>query len=380
MPRCRPRSPPWFFTNRYDELRDGFTTPHRLLAKRERQFNSEGVSSTMLSASHPARSDGGDVARAGSPREYAAASRFRILGPVEAWAADHQLELGGPRQRALLAFLLLHANRAVTSDALIDGVWPRRQARSGNRLAMAIGRLRRALGPLNHAGSSRLRTVSCGYLLSVEPGELDADVFRTGVQAGRRALDRDDPAGAVELLDSALALWHTAPLADVYYENFAQAQIRYLEELHLVALETRADAELQLGHHLQLIADLEQLSVEHPSRERVASQLMLALYRAGRQADALEVYQRVRVHLAAALGLQPGLGLRTLHIQILRQSTELEPRGTWAHRPLKRIRSTDEKASREGRRTSFTATWAGLRQTSSSSQTGSARLARRSSG
>jgi DNA-binding SARP family transcriptional activator len=222
-----------------------------------------------------------------------------------------------------------------------------------------------------------LRTVSCGYLLSVAPGELDADLFRAGVHAGRRALDRNDPARAVELLDSALALWQTAPLADVHYEDFAQAQIRYLEELHLVALATRADAELQLGHHLQLIADLEQVIVEHPARERAASQLMLALYRAGRQVEALEVYQRIRAHLADALGLQPGHALRASHVQILRQSAELERTGTCSRGPLKRMRSVDdaEKHWHERRRAPFTATWAGFTQASSSSLTRFARIA-----
>jgi DNA-binding SARP family transcriptional activator len=331
----------------------------------------------MLNASRPTEVDRRGLARWVHPGEPAAANRFRILGPVEAWAGDHQLELGGPRQLALLAFLLLHANRAVPSEVLIDGVWPRSKTGSGNRLAMAVGRLRRALRPLDSLGSSRLRTVSCGYLLSVAPGELDADVFRSRVYAGRNALDRNDPARAVELLRSALAMWRTAPLADVYYEDFAQAQIRYLQELHLVALETRADAELQLGHDLPLIAELERLIIEHPGRERVASQLMLALYRAGRQADALEVYQRVRTHLAAALGLEPGHALRNLQVQILRQSAELLCVSARARPPLT-TNATGEADLRKWRRTPFMTTWAGFTQASSSSQTGRQRQADRS--
>lgn len=307
-----------------------------------------------------------------SPGQHAAQICFRTLGPLEAWAGEHQLELGGPRQLALLAFLLLHANRFVPRDALIDAVWSRSRTGSSNRLATAIGRLRRALSPLDHVGSPRLRTVRSGYLLSVQQGELDSDLFRDGVHAGRRALDRNNPAGAVELLESVLQLWRSAPLADVYYEDFAQAQIRYLEELHLVALETSADAELQLGRHLQLIADLEQLIVEHPARERVAAQLMLALYRAGRQAEALDVYQRVRTHLAEALGLQPGHALQALHVQILRQSPELERPGTSSPVQLKRTRGADdaEQGPGESRGTPLTSTWTSFTRATSSSQTG----------
>jgi tetratricopeptide (TPR) repeat protein len=158
----------------------------------------------------------------------------------------------------------------------------------------------------------------------VGPGELDADVFQARVQDGRRALDAGEPARAAEILRRALALWRGPPLAEVAYESFAQAEIRRLEELRLAALEARVDADLQLGRHAALIAELEALVVEYPTREGLAGQLMLALYRCGRQADALDTYQRARAHLAAELGLDPGPALKALQAQILEQSPSLE--------------------------------------------------------
>jgi SARP family transcriptional regulator, regulator of embCAB operon len=331
----------------------------------------------MLNASVLNEIDGHRATRAQSSGQLAAEPCFRILGRVEVWAGDHELELGGPRQVALLAVLLLHANRFVPRDALIDAVWPRSSAGSVNRLAMAIGRLRRAISPLDYVDSPRLRTVRSGYRLSVAQGELDADVFQDGVHAGRHALDRKDPADAAELLESVLPLWRTAPLADVYYEDFAQAQIRYLEELHLVALETRADAELQLGRHRQLIAELEQSVAEYPARERIAAQLMLALYRSGRQAEALDVYQRVRTRLAETFGLQPGHALQALHMKILRQTAELEPPDGFSRSQSSRVPEVDGSANgwRESRRTPLTGAWPSFIPTGTSSQTGFARTA-----
>jgi DNA-binding SARP family transcriptional activator len=265
-----------------------------------------------------------DAMGVGPMAECKAAASFRILGPVEAWVGESRLDLGGPRQLMLLAYLLVNANRAVQTDAVIDAVWPQCGSTAGNRLPMAITRLRKALGQVDMTMSSRLRTVGGGYLLSVAPGELDADLFNAGIQAGLSALDRDDAAAAAASLESALTMWRGTPLAEVYYEDFAQAESRRLEELYLLALETRADAKLKLGRHVHLVAELEHILIDHPGRERIASQLMLALYRAGRQSDALDVYQRIRSHMAAVWALEPGPALRTMQLQILRQSPELE--------------------------------------------------------
>ena len=289
---------------------------------------------------------------------------------------EHRLELGGPRQLTLFASLILQANRGVTSDVLVDAVWGHRQSRSDNRLAMAVARLRKALRPLNRSGESPVRTVSAGYLLSVGPGELDAEVFSAGVRAGRRALDAGDPARAASLLGAALRLWRGPPLAEVCFKDFAQAEIRQLEELRLVARETRVEAELQLGRHAQLIGELEAMLASQPTRERVASQLMLALYRSGRQAEALEVYQRTRIHLAAALGLQPGPALRALQLQILHQSYSLQQTFT-----TRRDSSANPPHRNDGRASRYprpdrqcTSAWPGFSSHTLSNQTVSVQL------
>ena len=250
-------------------------------------------------------------------------SSFRILGPIEAWSDGRQLATGGARQVAVLAFLLLHANRAVSSDALTDAVWGPARSSSDNRLSMAVARLRRSLAPLDGPAGSPLRTVRGGYLLSIGQHQLDAEVFAERVQHGIDAAQSGEPRVATEVLVSALALWRGAPLAEVAFEDFAHGEIRRLEELRLVALEARIDADLELGRHRRLIGELERLLAAHPSRERFAAQLMLALYRCEGHADALEVYQRIRRQLAEQLGLEPGPGLKVLHTQILRQDASL---------------------------------------------------------
>ena len=249
-------------------------------------------------------------------------SSVRILGPVEAWAGGERLVLGGPRQLALLAVLALRANRVVSSEVLVDALWGEERGGVRKRLQMAVARLRQALAPLD-ADGTLVRTVGGGYLLALPEGELDAEVFQSRLEEGRAALREGEPGRASELLSAALALWRGPPLAEVGYEEFAQAEIRRLEELRLLALEARVEAELQLGRHAGVIAELEGLLVEHPSRERIAGQLMVALYRSGRQADALEVYQRVRAHLAQELGLQPGPEVVALQARILESDATL---------------------------------------------------------
>ena len=248
--------------------------------------------------------------------------RFAILGPVEVSAQERRVDLGGRRQLALLAFFVLHANRAVSSDSLIDRVWETAGPGAEKRLYMAIARLRKQLETAED-GQRRLQTVGGGYLLTVGSGELDAEVFRAGVREGRAALDAGDPARASELLDEALGLWRGPPLAEVSFAEFAQADIRELEELRLEALESRVEADIQLGRHVQLVSELESLRIQHPARERVAGQLMLALYRSGRQSEALGVYQRLRAELLEQLGLEPGPELKALQAQILEQSPAL---------------------------------------------------------
>jgi predicted ATPase/DNA-binding SARP family transcriptional activator len=250
---------------------------------------------------------------------------FRVLGPVEAWKNELRLVLGGPQQVKLLAFLLLNANRALSADAVIDAVWGAKRDGAAQRLQMAVSRLRKTLAPLDGQDMPRLRTVSSGYLLSVRSDELDAEVFAQRVREGRRALDEGDCARASRLLVGALGLWRGPALAEVAYEDFAQSEIRRLEELRLVALESRIDADLELGRQTELIPELEGLLAEHPARERVAAQLMTALYRSGRQADALDVYRQTSELLRQKLGLEPSPRLRELERSILNHDATVEP-------------------------------------------------------
>ena len=265
---------------------------------------------------------------------------LRILGPVEVWHGEQRLALGGPRQLALFAFLVLHANRAVSRDALIDALWGPARTDADNRLQMAVARLRKSLEPVNGDGGARLQTVKGGYLLTVAPGELDADTFHAAVHAGARALEARAPEQATRLLTEALDLWRGPPLAEVAFDDFAQPEIRRLEELRIRALECRVDAQLAMGRHAEVIGELESLLIEAPTREHTAGQLMLALYRCGRQADALDVYQRVRAALAQELGLEPGPALRALQVEILEQAASLDGRGAQG-RPPSRAASSD---------------------------------------
>ena len=249
---------------------------------------------------------------------------FRILGPLDVVEDGRSLELGGPKQRALLAALLLRANEVVSQDALIDDLWGATPpATAAKTLQAYVSRLRKALAEESRERPIALETKGHGYVLRVPAGSLDADAFQRGLTDGRQALARDEPTLAAELLREALDLWRGPALADLAYESFAQPEIARLEELRLTALEERIDADLALGREDELIGELEPLVERHPLRERLRGQLMLALYRAGRQAEALRVYQDARQHLAAELGLEPGEGLRRLERQILEQDPAL---------------------------------------------------------
>ncbi len=254
--------------------------------------------------------------------------RYAILGPVELCDGERRMAAAGRRQAALLALLLVNANRAVSGDRLIDVVWgDLGPAGALKRLQVAITRLRRVLDHGGRGGGSVLRTVAGGYLLDVQPGELDAELFATRVDDGRRLLEIGDAARARDVLREALGIWRGCALASVAAEPFAQPEIRRLEELRVAALEMRTECEMQLGEHSELIGELEALAGAHPGRARLAGQLMLALYRCGRQGDALDVYARTRTYLSGELGLEPGPVLKTLQHDILRQSPALAAPG-----------------------------------------------------
>jgi DNA-binding SARP family transcriptional activator len=242
--------------------------------------------------------------------------QFRILGPLEVRDRERLVELPRQKQRALLAILLLRAREVVSSDTLVDGLWgeqPPRTARAA--LQNAVSQLRRALGA--HVLSSH----PGGYLLDVAPEQVDLYRFEGLAAEGRTA------AGAerAEKLREALELWRGPPLADLVFEPFAAGEVTRLEELHAATLEDLIDAELSLGAGIELVAQLENLIAANPFRERLRGQLMLALYRAGRQADALEAYQETRRTLVDELGIEPSAPLRGLEQAILRQDESLAP-------------------------------------------------------
>ena len=257
---------------------------------------------------------------------------FRLLGPLEVLHDGAEVPIRGARQRELLALLLLHAGQVVSSDRLMDALWGESQPAAGaTALRVRVSQLRKALGP----GGGRLLTRAPGYALVVEGGELDLQRFERALDRAAAAL-ADDPAAAVDHADTALSLWRGAPLADIAYSSYAQAAIARLEELRAAALELRVEAELALGRHAQVVRELQQLVAEHPLRERLWGQLMLALYRDGRQADALAAYRAARERLVEEIGIEPGPALRALESAILAQDASLAP-GVEETRPRRAV-------------------------------------------
>lgn len=251
---------------------------------------------------------------------------FRILGPLTVRVDGVSLPIGGPKQRALLAMLLMSANRVVSRERLIGELFPAQDVESADHaLRNHVSRLRKVLRPVA-TDEPRLVARPPGYLLRVEPGELDLDTFERQVADAREALADADPDTAAESLRAAEALWEGRPLSDLEFEAIMHVEVERLEELRLAAIEERIEAELALGRQLALVPELETLTVEHPFRERFRAQLMLALYRSGRQAEGLEVYRRTRTLMNDELGIEPGVELQQLERAILVQDAELEVR------------------------------------------------------
>jgi predicted ATPase/DNA-binding SARP family transcriptional activator len=246
------------------------------------------------------------------------ATEFQLLGAVRAGSDGQVVPLGAPKQRALLAELLLHAGEVLSRDHLVDALWGERPPSSAhNTLQVYVHGLRRALGP------DRIETHGSGYRVRLEPGELDAARFEQLLASAERSLAGGDPGGAVEDVERALALWTGSPLADIADQPVARVQAPRLEELRLRALEVRADARLELEKGAILVPELEALLAEHPYRERLRAQLALALYRAGRQADALETIREARRRLVDDLGVEPGPELQELERAVLRHDPAL---------------------------------------------------------
>jgi serine/threonine protein kinase/DNA-binding SARP family transcriptional activator len=253
----------------------------------------------------------------GVPVVRFAAMEFRILGPLQVFDDSRPLALGGPKQRAVLAHLILRANHTVGAEQLVDGLWgdePPETAR--NTLQTYVYRLRKVLG------EERLGRRDGGYVLTAAPEEVDAARFEAIVRDAKR-LSASDPAAAATRFGDALALWRGAPLDDLGQEPSLRGEIARLEELHLSATEHRIGAEIASGRNSTVVSELEALTARYPLRERMWANLMLALYRGGRQAEALSTYQRARDVLIEELGTEPSTELQRLHQRILERDPSL---------------------------------------------------------
>jgi DNA-binding SARP family transcriptional activator len=244
---------------------------------------------------------------------------FRILGPIEAVEGGTSVPLGSPKQRAVLALLLLSAGQVVSVDRLIDQLWGAEPPQNAKTILQGyVSGLRKALG------ADEIRTQGPGYSIELEGSELDLHRFERMVTEARDASAAGDHRSAAGTLREALGLWRGPALADFAYEPFAQSPTARLEELRLTALEDRIDADLASGHRGDLTGELDAVISEHPLRERPRAQLMLALYRSGRQAEALEAYRNARSVLVDELGIEPTHALQELEKAILRQDAGLD--------------------------------------------------------
>ena len=244
----------------------------------------------------------------------------RLLGPLEVLSGGSPIHVGGPKPRALLAVLALEPGRVVSVDRLVECIWPSESPESAmHAVQVYVSQLRKALG------AAALATRAPGYVLELAPDRVDLHRFVRLADEGRAAHQSGDFVSAQNAFREALALWRGPALADFLYEPFAQTDIARLEELRTVALEERVEADLALGRHVELVSELEALVQAQPLRERPRAQLMLALYRSGRQADALAAYREARETLVEELGIDPGPELRRLEAAILRQDESLLP-------------------------------------------------------
>lgn len=270
---------------------------------------------------------------------------FRVLGPLEVLHGNVSLSLGGAKQRALLAYLVLRANRVVPTESLIDVLWGEDAPETAmHTLHVYVSQLRKVLRGAGSAEGAELATKGRGYVLRVDEDTVDLARFERMLAAGREALAGGREVEAASTLREALGLWRGPPLSDLPYEVFPRQEITKLEELHLAATEDRVEADLRLGRQSQLVSELQVLVRDHPLRERLCGQLMLALYRSGRQAEALQVYRDTQVVLNTELGIDPSSSLQRLEGQILRQDPDLDLRppvheGASAAPPRRRSRA-----------------------------------------
>ena len=253
---------------------------------------------------------------------YVRLVQFRILGPLVVWNDGREVPIAAAKQRAVLAVLLLRRGGLVPTELLVEEVWGEQAPETAVKaVRVYVSQLRKTLG------QEVLETRPAGYALRLAPDELDAARFEGLIRRARELLGAAKPVEAAALLREALALWRGPPLADFGYEPFAREEIGRLEELHLDARELRIEADLALGRHAELVAELEATRRRAPAaRASCAASCMLALYRSGRQADALAAYRAARETLVADLGIEPGPALRRLERAILDQDPELDAR------------------------------------------------------
>ena len=268
----------------------------------------------------------------GAPGAGTPELEVRLLGPIEVERDGEPVALGGQKPRTLFGVLALEPGRVVSVDRLVEALWPGEPPdTAGHAVQVYVSQLRKALGPV-------IATRAPGYVLELEPERVDAHRFARLAQEGRAALEGGEPESAEVALREALALWRGPALADFLYEPFAQTQIARLEELRTVVVEERIEADLALGRHVELVSELEALVQSERLRERPRAQLMLALYRSGRQADALAAYRDARETLVEELGIDPGPELRELEAAILRQDESLLLEETPLARPAMQFR------------------------------------------
>jgi DNA-binding SARP family transcriptional activator len=248
--------------------------------------------------------------------------RFSVLGSIEVTGDTGPLELGGVKQRAILGFLVLHGNEVVPTSRLLQAMWGGDPPPTARKMVQnAVSGIRRVLSGQSVAA---LRTHAPGYRLHLDPESVDLHRFRVLARAGRAAIAEGEPERGVELLRSGLSLWRGRALADLVEAGYRWSELAAVEDERLSALEDRLEAELVCGRHREITPELEVLTATEPLRERLCRQFMLALYRSGRQADALRVYRRTREALIDSLGLEPGRDLQELHQRILEHDATIQ--------------------------------------------------------
>jgi DNA-binding SARP family transcriptional activator len=251
--------------------------------------------------------------------------QFSVLGSTEVTAGGVQLELGGVKQRAILGYLVLHANKVVPTSQVLQAMWEGNPPPTARKMVQnAVSGIRRMLTAHEDHATPTLHTHSPGYQLRIDVETVDLHRFRSLVREGRAAIAGGTPGHGVELLRDALSRWRGRALADLVETGVAWSELAAIEDERLSALEDRLDAELACGRHREITPELEILTKAEPLRERLCMQFMLALYRSGRQVDALEVYRRTRMALVDGLGIEPGRDLQQLQHLILEHDVSIQ--------------------------------------------------------